>query len=33
MKQQHRTEERFAMSALYEVGLEMQRRMVTNGGV
>ena len=33
MKQQHRTEERLVMSALYEVGLEMQRRMVTNGGV
>ena len=33
MKQQHRTEERLVVSALYEVGLEMQRRMVTNGGV
>ena len=31
--QQHRTEERLVMSALYEVGLEMQRRMVTHGGV
>jgi len=28
MKAQHRSEERLVMSALYEVGLEMQRRMV-----